>query len=210
MENIHQRRSLPFHSTNSVAKRVCENENDIYSIDSFNNNNSNNLLIGTSNQIFPPALFAKSENQKKSLAELPKPRKYCKYNDITTDNRKNYHDISCRPITKTAEDDMELVSDIITWGELYLHHWDVGIYKCSRCFQPLYHSRDKWKGPCVWPSFRKPIEEGAISTTIVYPYNNYTVTVSEVYCGKCDLFIGHQFEDGRLKGDSHPEARWRH
>lgn len=168
---------------------------------------------------------------------------------------------------------MELVSDIVTWGELYLHHSEEGAYCCSRCDRPLYHSKNKWKGPCVWPSFRRPmmllstrdrsssgiasqlsssnaediridakcaeeeevevlagiklggggggeggneaekeegVEEEAISATVVWPYNKYEVTVKEVYCGGCDLFIGHQFEDGRAKGDIHPEARWRH
>jgi peptide methionine sulfoxide reductase MsrB len=41
-------------------------------------------------------------------------------------------------------------------------------------------------------------------------YNKYSCQVFEVHCGKCDLFIGHQFEDGKEKGDSHPAARWRH
>jgi len=44
----------------------------------------------------------------------------------------------------------------------------------------------------------------------VKPYNNYSVTVKEVYCGNCDLFIGHQFEDAKDKGDKHPNAHWRH
>ncbi len=107
---------------------------------------------------------------------------------------------------------------------------EVGSYCCSRCDRALYHSSDKWRGPCVWPSFRKPLlrprdqpeegsEEGsegiasmeeAISSTEVRPYNNYTVAAKEVYCGGCDLFVGHQFMDGRSKGDVHPEARWRH
>ncbi len=54
--------------------------------------------------------------------ELEKLKKYSKYEDITLDNRENYFLISCRPITKKAEDDMELVSDIVTWGEKYLFH----------------------------------------------------------------------------------------
>lgn len=121
-----------------------------------------------------------------------------------------YHQLSCVPITKKAEDDMELLSDLYTWGERYLHHWEDGIYICSRCHNPLYSSVDKYKGPCVWPSFRKGIDNSrALYTREVFPYNNYTVTVMEVYCGKCKLFIGHQFEDAKDKGDTHPEAHWR-
>lgn len=160
--------------------------------------------------INPPAIRAENLDQKRSLAELSLIKKYRLYEDITVDNRRNYFRISCRPITKKAENDMELVSDIVTWGEMYLHHWEKGVYKCARCLNSLYSSEDKWIGPCVWPSFRKAINDSAISSTEVFPYNNYTVTVKEVYCGKCDLFLGHQFEDGHLKGDRHPNAQWRH
>lgn len=62
----------------------------------------------------------------------------------------------------------------------------------------------------MWPSFRKPASATSLSTTEVSPYNNYTCVVKEVYCGQCELFIGHQFEDGVSKGDTHPEAHWRH
>lgn len=166
-----------------------------------------------------PYVWAELSQQRCSLACLPKMKKYAKYEQVTEDNLSFYHSISCRPITKEAEDDMELVSDIVTWGERYLHHWEIGLYCCSRCLNPLYHSKDKWKGPCVWPSFREPVscnldgglkEDLGISTETVYPYNNYTVTVQEVYCSKCDLFIGHRFEDGKQKGDNHPNAHWRH
>jgi peptide-methionine (R)-S-oxide reductase len=161
--------------------------------------------------ILPPAVTASTRQQWASIAELPQHKKYAQYERVTLDHKVPYFNISCRPITKVAEDDMELVSDILTWGELYLHNWEHGVYSCARCKNPLYHSDSKWKGPCVWPSFRAPINEThAISSTEVYPYNNYTVVVKEVYCGKCDLFLGHQFEDGIAKGDRHPEAHWRH
>ena len=105
----------------------------------------------------------------------------------------------------------ELVSDILTWGERYLHHWNTGVYCCSRCNHPLYSSDDKYKGPCVWPSFRRPLnDDDSLTMRTVYPYNKYTCIVKEVYCGGCELFIGHMFEDARLKGDTHPNARWRH
>ena len=161
-------------------------------------------------EILPVAIKAITSDQLKSIAELSKNNRYSLYENITVENRFNYHLISCRPITKRAEDDMELVSDIITWGEMYLHHWETGIYKCSRCKNPLYSSDAKWKGPCAWPSFRQAINALAISTTIVYPYNNYKVTVKEVYCSQCNLFIGHAFDDGMAKGDEHAQARWRH
>ena len=105
---------------------------------------------------------------------------------------------------------MELLSDLVTQGELYLRHWSPGLYCCARCARPLYSSESKWKGPCVWPSFRRPVSPDAVSTAQVLGYNAYACEVREVYCGGCDLFVGHAFEDGVLKGDVHPEARWRH
>lgn len=104
----------------------------------------------------------------------------------------------------------ELLSDIVTWGEKYLHHWEQGTYYCAGCANPLYSSEDKYKGPCIWPSFRKPIDDASsLLARVVFPYNKYTVTVKEVYCKKCLLFVGHQFEDAVAKGDTHPDARWR-
>lgn len=162
-------------------------------------------------EIRPPATHAITPNQLASIAELPRTKKFAKYEEVCREGKlEHYFAISCRPITKKAEDDMELVSDLVTWGEKYLHHWERGVYCCARCAQPLYQSVDKWKGPCVWPSFRKSVTPLAISTTQVYPYNAYEVVVKEVYCGQCHLFIGHMFEDGKQKGDHHPEARWRH
>lgn len=157
-----------------------------------------------------PAEIAVTEDQRKSISELSLIRRYSLFESVTEDDRENYFKTSCRPITKKAENDMELLSDIVTWGEKYLHHWDIGIYKCSRCLTPLYSSKDKYVGPCVWPSFRKPVELDSLSTTEVIGYNNYKVTVKEVYCGKCDLFIGHQFADAKEKGDTYIHALWRH
>jgi peptide-methionine (R)-S-oxide reductase len=175
-------------------------------------------------EFYEPFGFAQSIEQQNSLAELPESKKYPLYERVTEDNLDNYHKISCRPITVDAEEDMELVSDLLEpGGERYLHNWEIGIYHCSRCKHPLYNSEDKYHGPCVWPSFRRAIStvegEGRhahsvshISTAQVYPYNNYprSVTVKEVYCAKCDLFIGHQFDDAKEKGDTSLDAKWRH
>jgi peptide-methionine (R)-S-oxide reductase len=154
-------------------------------------------------------LHAVTPRQKNSLAELKETYKYALYEDITTENRENYFGISVRPITKKAEDDMELLSDLVTWGEEFRYHWKNGVYKCAQCSLELFDSKDKWEGPCVWPSFRKPFEKENVDLATVTDYNNYSVTVKEVYCKKCNLFIGHAFEDGKAKGDVHPNAHWR-
>lgn len=145
-----------------------------------------------------------------TISSLSRRRRYALFEGVSLEDRSVYHQLSQRPLTPQVENDMELLSDIVTWGELYLHHWHQGIYNCSRCGNLLYRSQDKWKGPCVWPSFRKPADDLSISTTEVKSYNGYSCTVKEVYCRRCDLFIGHQFRDGKDKGDNHPEAEWRH
>lgn len=162
-------------------------------------------------QVRPPCKEAVTEHQKSSLAELPNRRKYSLYEDINLYNRTRYFEISTYPITKKAEDDMELISDLITWGEMYRHVYDPGTYHCARCLNLVYDNKDKWNGPCVWPSFRRPANaETSLQYDEVAPYNKYTITVKEVYCQKCLLFIGHAFDDGIVKGDKHPEAQWRH
>ena len=153
-----------------------------------------------------PATVARNESQLQSLAE--KFKKYAIY-ERSEGSHDVYHQISCKPITKTAETDMEVFSDVWTWSEEYLEHWEEGQYNCSRCNNALFSSTDKWKGPCVWPSFRRPIEESSVDLCEVVEYNGYTVKVVEAYCKKCDLFVGHGFEDGVAKGDKHPDARWR-
>jgi peptide-methionine (R)-S-oxide reductase len=153
-----------------------------------------------------PSSKAETPGQKASLAESF--RKYAIY-ERSEGDKETYFQISCKPITEDAERDMEVFSDIWTWKEEYLDHWEEGVYNCARCNNALFSSTNKWKGPCVWPSFRSIIDESNADLREVVDYNGYTVKVQEVYCGKCDLFVGHGFEDGVAKGDSHPEARWR-
>lgn len=153
-----------------------------------------------------PCEEAVTESQKQSLAEQWK--KYAVY-ERSEGSHEVYHQISCKPITKVAENDMEVFSDVWTWKEEYLDHFEDGQYNCSRCSNALFTSADKWRGPCVWPSFRNPVHEN-VELREVVGYNGYTIKVVEVYCAKCDLFVGHGFEDGVAKGDTHPEARWRY
>ena len=153
-----------------------------------------------------PCFTAENETQLGSLAEQSQSRRYALY-EASEGRHEVYHQISCYPITKRAEDDMEIFSDIWTWGEEFKNHWEEGLFLCSRCSNPLFASQSKWDGPCVWPSFRS-VAEANVKFREVSPYNNYTCTVKEIYCD-CDLFIGHAFEDGVAKGDTHPDAHWR-
>ena len=165
---------------------------------------------GMASQPEPPCVDAENEEQRASLAELPRARRWARYAEIEADgDRSNYFRVSCYPITKKAEDDLELISELLT-EEALCNLWAHGVYKCAKCALVLYSSRDKWKGPCRWASFRKAAEDDALRERLVFPYNNYNVRVAELYCSRCLLFIGHSFEDGRTKGDSHVDARFRH
>ena len=154
-------------------------------------------------------LIATSDNQLGSLAEEKQNIRYCKYSYLTLEHRQPYFDVSCRPITVKAEDELEMLSDLITVGELFTTSFESGTYVCARCNRELFASQDKWSGPCVWPSFRQGINQNALSMPDVLNYNAYSCRVSEVYCKGCDLFLGHRFEDGKSKGDTHPNAQWR-
>jgi ribosomal protein L37E len=70
----------------------------------------------------------------------------------------------CR-VGKAVEDDLEEISGVVS-EEMYLHHWDAGTYDCARCGRPLYHSRDKWMGPCPWPSWRKGINSWLVASCV--------------------------------------------
>merc|ERR1712037_1066543 len=87
-------------------------------------------------------------------------------------------------LTSTLEDRIEAASAATGPGgkEALFDHWETGVYACSRCKQELYTSRAKWKGPCAWPSFRKPLMENSISTRLVSNYNGYKCEVAEVFC----------------------------
>jgi len=123
---------------------------------------------------------------------------------------------SKRPAVSSKEEDhIEDLSAAAGAGgaEAYLDHWARGTYHCARCEQPLYCWTSKWNGPCRWPSFRRPVEEGdhCVLARAVEGYASYTCGVAELYCGNCRLFLGHKFEDARQKGDkSWISSGWRH
>ena len=93
-----------------------------------------------------PSWLIAAMSMVQTLAALPLAKKYALYEDIDMDSRANYFAISVYPITTEAEDDMEMISDLVTWGELYLDFWQPGVYLCARCGNRMYRSEDKWKG----------------------------------------------------------------
>eukprot|EP00051_Salpingoeca_urceolata_P006283 m.83300 g.83300 ORF g.83300 m.83300 type:complete len:165 (-) comp14761_c2_seq9:115-609(-) len=141
--------------------------------------------------------------------ELPAREKFKLLAETSLEDREPFFGLNECPITPETEKLMEEVSGVASEEHLK-DEWAAGEYQCARCQRPLYPSTSKFKGPCVWPSFRQPCSGDSLHEIEVTEYNGYECAVREIYCGGCKLFLGHMFEDGAVKGDSHPDAHWRH
>ncbi|MEX0994637.1 MAG: peptide-methionine (R)-S-oxide reductase MsrB [Balneolaceae bacterium] len=71
--------------------------------------------------------------------------------------------------------------------------YEEGIYVCKACGNPLFDSETKYKSGTGWPSFWKPIREGAVGER---EDNSLFMTRTEVICNRCESHLGHVFEDG--------------
>ncbi|MEP2774995.1 MAG: peptide-methionine (R)-S-oxide reductase MsrB [Luteolibacter sp.] len=75
-------------------------------------------------------------------------------------------------------------------------YWDnheEGIYVSVVSGEPLFSSKDKFESGTGWPSFTKPIEEGAVK---VGTDTTHGMTRDEVRSVKADTHLGHVFDDG--------------
>ncbi|MBV7265424.1 peptide-methionine (R)-S-oxide reductase MsrB [Erythrobacter ani] len=76
-----------------------------------------------------------------------------------------------------------------------------GVYTCAGCGNRLYSSAHKYESGTGWPAFYKPIDKGAVGTSVDYKIG-YPRT--EVHCADCGGHLGHIFGDGpRPTGKRH-------
>jgi peptide-methionine (R)-S-oxide reductase len=100
-------------------------------------------------------------------------------------------------------------------------YWDTkadGTYRCVVCDEPLFTSDTKYDSRSGWPSFYKPLREGAVTEHVD---KTLGMVRTEAVCANCGAHLGHVFPDGprptglrycmnsaslRLEKDETPEA----
>ena len=68
-----------------------------------------------------------------------------------------------------------------------------GLYRCSCCGEPLFDSTSKYNSGTGWPSFCKPLDDGAVETAAALSHGMHR---TEVHCRRCGAHLGHVFPDG--------------
>jgi peptide-methionine (R)-S-oxide reductase len=77
-------------------------------------------------------------------------------------------------------------------GEYWDCH-DPGTYVCAACGNRLFSSEAKYESGTGWPSFDRPVADGAVDTEADTSHGMRRV---EVTCSRCGGHLGHVFDDG--------------
>ncbi len=77
-------------------------------------------------------------------------------------------------------------------GEYWNEHGD-GIYHCAGCDNELFDAATKFDSGTGWPSFYRPIDEGAV---VEREDRSAGRVRTEVVCANCGGHLGHVFTDG--------------
>lgn len=76
-----------------------------------------------------------------------------------------------------------------------------GTYHCQGCGNRLFSSAHKFDSGTGWPSFWRPIDDGAVGYSTDY---NLGYPRREEHCADCGGHLGHRFNDGpRPTGHRH-------
>jgi len=76
----------------------------------------------------------------------------------------------------------------------YHDHHGQGTYHCVCCGEALFSSGDKFDSGTGWPSYVRPIQDGAVGEQ--RDRSIFWMPRTEVVCATCDAHLGHVFEDG--------------
>ena len=68
-----------------------------------------------------------------------------------------------------------------------------GKYIWAGCGHVLFMSDSKFDSGCGWPSFDRPVSEGAVDRKADF---THFMVRTEVLCPKCGGHLGHVFDDG--------------
>ena len=68
-----------------------------------------------------------------------------------------------------------------------------GIYQCAGCGTDLFKYNSKFESGTGWPSFWEPVSE--LNVRLI-PDNSFGMHRIEVACARCDVHLGHVFDDG--------------
>jgi peptide-methionine (R)-S-oxide reductase len=75
----------------------------------------------------------------------------------------------------------------------YWDDHDAGLYRCGACGAEVFDSADKYDSGTGWPSFSRPLGDGAVEEQ---EDSSLGMRRTEVLCARCGGHLGHVFPDG--------------